>query len=483
MSIIDQAADTIYRFNMMEQQDRVLVAVSGGPDSMALIHVLQILAPRLNVGLAVAHLNHGIRPGAAQREEVFVRAMAQNLGLPFFSDRITLDHRLGSLEERARRQRYAFLARTAEAHGYTKIAVGHHADDNAEALLIHLLRGSGNRGLGAIPPVRDHWIVRPLIQIRRERILAFLKNHQIDFVQDESNDDIRFIRNRIRHRLLPMLEKEFNPGIVDTLNRTAMLCREEEAWFRSFLKPILENIRVVSQDESLTLKTEPLSKTHPALQRRLIREALIQWQGHLQHLAAVHVDAVTGLLGTPSAGQKREKQLNLPGGVVARITGRHLRFFIQKPGQGPQSGEQSYSYRIESKHDLPLNMPIHGCNGELMFTLSPPPPPDRLKNTPPHRLWLDADKVRFPLIIRNARKGDRLNPFGMNGRQKIKKLFINAKIPRHMRRQIPLLVSENNVLWIAGIRRGSEAPVTETTRQALCVQWSVPLPGINAGMI
>lgn len=478
MPIISQVAETIRRFDMFAPQDRVLVAVSGGPDSMALIRVLIILAPGLKVELAVAHLNHGIRPEAAQRDEAFVRTVAKGYGLPYYTDRIHLDSRLGSLEERARKERYRFLTRTAEAHGYTKIAVGHHADDNAEALLMHLLRGSGNRGLGAIPPVRDHWIVRPLIQVRRHRISAFLALRNIDYVQDESNEDIRFVRNRIRHRLLPFLEKEFNPGIVETLNRTAMLCREEEAWFRSILTPMLESIRVMTEDDHLCLKTGPLLAAHPAIQRRLIRQALIQWRGHLQRLAAVHVEALIDLLASMAAdeftGESNEKQLHLPDGIIARITKAHLLFFRQKTKECPGTNEHFYMYSIESKRHLPARISIKACKGELLFTLDKPPTQDRLTDRQTHCVWLDAGCIQFPLTIRNIRPGDRLSPFGMNGTQKIKKLFINAKVPLRVRRNIPLLVSGNDVLWVAGIRRSDKAPVRQTTREVLRVQWTAP---------
>lgn len=474
--IVSQVAETICRFDMLAPQDRVLVAVSGGPDSMALVHALIILAPGLKVDLAIAHLNHGIRPEAAQREEAFVRNAAKGYGLPYYTDRIHLDVRLGSLEERARTERYRFLTHTAKANGYTKIAVGHHADDNAEALLMHLLRGSGNRGLGAIPPVRDHWIVRPLIQVRRSRISTFLAQRNIAYVQDESNEDIRFIRNRIRHRLLPFLEKEFNPNIVETLNRTALLCREEEVWFGSFLKPMLENIRKVTKDDHLCLKTGPMLTAPPAIQRRLIRHALIQWQGHLQRLTAVHVEAVIDLLASMAAdefaGESTEKQLNLPDGIVALISKAHLLFFRQKTKECPGTNDNFYTYSIESKRHLPARISIKACKGELLFTLDQPPPQDRLTDRQTHCVWLDADGIRFPLTVRNVRPGDRLSPFGMNGTQKVKKLLNNAKVPLRARRNTPLLVSGNDVLWVAGIRRSDKAPVTKTTREVLRVQFT-----------
>lgn len=470
MSLIDQTATTIERFGMIAPGDSVLVAVSGGPDSMALLHVLRELAPRWDLSLAVAHLNHGLRPGAAEREAAFVHNTAQKYKVPFWGDTISLDPTGGSIEERARRVRYSFLIDTAQSHGFNKIALGHHADDNAEAVLMHLFRGSGIRGLGGIPPMRDPGIIRPLIAARRGDILDYLKSRGIGYMHDASNDDQRFMRNRIRHRLLPLLGEAFNPNIVAVLNRTAALCREEEAWFQRYLAPIIDSLQIRMDDHDLEMAKGPLLAAHPVVRRRLIREVLQRWQGHLQRLTAAHVEGVVDLLTTRTA----KGWINLPDGIVARCTDHHLQFL--KSGRRPPDRDPeapSYEVPIESIGDVPVEIVLETA-GTLCLTLVQPPSREALLSGPPTRAWFDIQALRFPLMIRNVRPGDRMAPLGMHGRQKVKEVLINAKIPAPTRRRLPLLIhGQDDILWIGGVRRSREALITESTRQAMQVDWVV----------
>jgi tRNA(Ile)-lysidine synthase len=468
MSLLHQIAETVSRLEMIQTEDRVLVAVSGGPDSVALLHVLQQLAPRWRMDLAVAHLNHGLRPVAALQEETLVRKLAQDHQVPYYMDQIQLDKRAGSLEERARRERYEFLTRTARMHGCTKIALGHQADDNAEALLLHLLRGSANQGLGGIPPVRDGWIIRPMIEVRRRAILSYLKEHGLPYMQDASNADTRYRRNRIRHRLLPMLQREFNGNIVDTLNRTAAICRDEEMWFRTHLDPMLESICAPATDQWLKLKIAPLIKAHPAIRRRLIREALRRWQGHLQRLTSAHIEDLMRLISfSPTRGR-----LDLPAGLVARCAAGHLEFFYcSDKSLYKEVDPPDYEYAIHSKSDLPTEIVIAAWGGKLQFNLGSPPSKEELTRRHSDRIWLDAEKLHFPLIIRNWHNGDRMRPLGMTGSQKLKEIFINAKVPPPDRRTLPLLICNNKVLWVVGLRRSQEALVSGDTREVLVVAW------------
>ena len=471
MSLIDQTITTTERFGMITPGDVVLVAVSGGPDSMALFHVLRELAPRWDLSLAIAHLNHGLRPGAADREAVFVHNTAQKYKVPFLSDTISLDPTGGSIEERARRIRYSFLLKTAQGHGCNKIALGHHADDNAEAVLMHLFRGSGIRGLGGIPPVRDPGIIRPLIAARRGDILDYLKSRSIGYMHDASNEDQRFLRNRIRHGLMPLLVEAFNPNIVAVLNRTAALCREEEAWFHRYLTPIIDSLPMRMDDQVLEMEKGPLLAAHPVVRRRLVRELLQRWQGHLQRLTAAHVEGVVALMTASAA----KGWINLPDGIVARCTDRNLQFL--KSGRRPPDRNPevpSYVYPIESLRDIPVEIGL-ATAGTLCLTLAQPPPREALVSGPPTRAWFDIQALRFPLVIRNLRPGDRMAPLGMQGRrQKVKEVLINAKIPSPKRRRLPLLVhGQDAILWIGGVRRSREALITESTRQALRVDWVV----------
>ena len=226
--LVDEA---LTKFGLIAEGDSVLVGVSGGPDSVALLHLLRDRAPARRLHLGIAHLNHQLREGAG-RDEEFVRQLAAALGLPFHGHRAEVRawqvrHRL-SLEEAARQVRYAFFEEVCAANGYAKIALGHHADDNAETLLLHLLRGSGRLGLSGIPAIRAGGTIRPLIFATRSDIADYLRTRKIPYVSDPTNTDITFFRNRIRHRLIPDLERDYHLGMRSILSRTALILRAEE---------------------------------------------------------------------------------------------------------------------------------------------------------------------------------------------------------------------------------------------------------------
>ncbi len=462
---------TIQRHAMLDRDDAVLVGVSGGPDSMALAHLLYLLAPRWNLRLGLAHLDHGLRPEAAQREAALVHSFGQYLGIAVHSARIEALPSGGSLEEQLRLRRYAFFHKTAVDHGYTKIALGHQADDNAEAVLMHLLRGSAIRGLAGIPPVRAPGIIRPLIAVRRDRILAYLARHAIAYAQDPSNADVHFQRNRIRHELLPLLRASFNPSLTRVLNHTAMICWEEECWLEAHLQPALTEAIGVSDAQRLVLQVPVLAAWPRPMQRRILRMALRQWQGHLLRLGAAHIEALIGLLGPGKTGRR----LHLPVKLTATRIQETLCFQADPQPRRPGAAAlpQLYHYDLRWPGNLPLTLEIPEAGCRLHFDMVPAPRPEALKNQDQRQILLDPARLQGPLSVRSFRPGDRLRPFGLAGSQKLKTLFINHKVPRERRCRIPLLLCGNDIIWVAGLRRSGAAPVTPDLRQVLRV-WVEP---------
>jgi tRNA(Ile)-lysidine synthase len=382
-----------------------------------------------------------------------------------------------SLEEHLRLRRYAFFQDTAKKFGYTKIAVGHHADDNAEAVLLHLLRGSGLRGLAGIPPVRRPGIVRPLIAARRAEILAYLQRHGIDYVHDPSNADLGFERNRVRHQLLPLLSRTYNPNLIPVLNRTATICWEEECWLEAHLQPYLaQAIATFEADERLDLSIERLASWPRPMQRRILRMALRQWQGHLRRLGAEHIEALIGLL----APEKKGRRLHLPIRLTAERTDTMLRFHRETAPRGARPGDNQpppYHYMLPWPLVLPLTLPIPEAGCSLHFSLASPPPPGAFKALGSGEILLDPARLMQPLSVRSALPGDRLRPFGLTGRQKLKALFANRKIPRQRRSRWPLLLCGDEIVWVVGLRRSDTAPVSPTASRALRVQAQALTPG------
>jgi tRNA(Ile)-lysidine synthase len=465
-----KVARTIARHRMLGAGDRVLAAVSGGADSTALLHLLHAMRARLGITLAVAHLNHGLRDRAADDDARFVEGLAERLGIVFHGERIHLDPSRGSVEERGRQARYAFFHRLAEKYGYTKIALGHHMDDNAEAVLLHLLRGSGIRGLSGIPPVRGRRIIRPLIDLRRPEIITLLQENGISFVQDASNADLRFDRNRIRRNLIPLLQKEFNPNVTAVLNRTADLCRQEEQWLQTLLAPILEEAMESLDPQSMLLNAQRLSVEPQAVQRRLLRDGLHRWRGSLKRIGMDHIDALTGLLGPHSEG----KRLCLPNRIGAERSGALLRLTIRS-GRGCPAppGAPDYQYEIPFPEENPCTISVPESGLSFNFTLTTGGNDPCRDASDGSAVWFDADKVTLPLRIRNFRPGDRMRPSGLQGHRKVKKIFNDRKIPAARRQGTPLLVDGEEILWVVGVRRSEAALPTHSTCRKLLVRTAV----------
>lgn len=456
--------------------DRVLVGVSGGPDSVALAHVLFCLRCRYAIDLGIAHLDHGLRPDTAAEETAWVKRLAEKLDVAFFSSRLGTFPGHGSLEAWLRTQRYDFLEQTAAQQGFSKIAVGHQANDNAEAVLLHLLRGSGMRGLAGIPPVRGNRIIRPLIRLTRKEILAYLERLGIAWLHDPTNMDVRFDRNRVRHQLIPLLEKDYNANLVQILNRTASICFEEDRWIDEQLAPLLTQSVVYRDSASMTLRVDSLIHEPRPVQRRIIRAALRLWLGDLQRFSAGHIEKILALL----PDRQPHRRLHLPRCIEAERTAIGLCFqrFRENMHGRPQAARPAekveFSHMIDTAEDLPAVIEIPEARLRLAFrierAIGHAIDHEVIRSCGPHRAFFDLDRLAFPLVIRNAKPGDRISPFGLQGTQKLKKLFIDQKIPKPERPRLPLVIGGETILWVVGVRRSGQAVIDEQTLHVLRVE-------------
>ncbi len=309
---VKKARATVEKCHMLAHGDRVIAGISGGPDSTALLVFLMEIREAFSIDIAVAHLNHMLRAGAADRDELFVRQLSAEFRLPFFSEKRDVaafaeENRL-SVEDAARKIRYAFLRDLAARHGYSKIALGHQRDDDAELVLMNIIRGAGARGLSGIPPVRDNLVVRPLIEIAKNDIEAFLQSAGRDWVTDASNADNSFLRNSVRNRLIPFLAENYNPAITQTLNRLSRITRDEDQWMEREALTVLDAALLSKEPFLVTLATEKLKTCHAALRRRVERSALKTVKGDLKRISLKHIEDIDALVLSAVPG----KSLDLP---------------------------------------------------------------------------------------------------------------------------------------------------------------------------
>jgi len=312
--MLKRVRKTIADSALLERGDHLLAAVSGGPDSVALLWTLALLSFEYDLRLTTAHLNHGFRDAEAQGEEAFVHSLCAGMGINCISK--TVDIRAlkkgsgKSLEEVGREQRYRFLDEAAQTCGAKKIATGHHLDDQAETVLINLLRGSGLEGLKGIVPVREGRIIRPLLHIGREEILEFLNREGLPYIMDSSNSNLHFLRNRIRHQLIPELTARYNPAIVRGLSHTAEIIRREDDYLQAAVRQVLIRWGVVPGEADMLLPLADFIDLHEALQGRVIKCLLGSAAPSGKGIGYRHVEAVLALA---RLSRHRKASLDLPG--------------------------------------------------------------------------------------------------------------------------------------------------------------------------
>ncbi|HNS54232.1 MAG TPA: tRNA lysidine(34) synthetase TilS [Syntrophales bacterium] len=463
--MLTKVRKTLETHRMLRPGDHVLAAVSGGADSVALLAVLQRLAPACGVTLTAAHFNHGMRASESDRDEDFVRRLCRARGIPLLTGSIGAARRTKGLspEDFLRRRRYAFLEAAGRRAGADRIALGHHRGDQAETVLMHLIRGCGVSGLAGIPPVRDGGrFIRPLIDCSPGEIALFLEGEGLSFVTDSSNADERFLRNRVRRTLLPELQGRFNPAILDALCRLADIVRQEDDYMRGRALRALASWP--GDAEGATIPVRGLARLHPALKRRVVLEALRRLAGPDRAVGLEHVEAVLDL----AEGPGRCGSLDLPGNVLVRRSGGTLecrrggrserRGRVPGPPEGP--GEL---FCLEVP--VPGTIRIESLGLGMRFRVLRRPP--SVPSATARRAYLDLDRIDGTLVVRSPRAGDRIQPLGMPGTRKLSRLFIDEKVPRADRGRIPVLADDRSVLWVPGIRLSERARVAEGTRHVL----------------
>jgi tRNA(Ile)-lysidine synthase len=474
MDLLDAVRGAILAHNMVEDGDTLVLGVSGGPDSLCLAHALLTLRGELGLTLHLAHLDHGIRGEESQADAAFVVELARQWGLPATVESGDVPHyaRAQGLatEEAARRKRYLFLGGVAQETGARCVAVGHNADDQVETILMHLMRGSGLGGLRGMLFVQllgaEPWwsgptlrLIRPLLDVPRREIEAYCQEQNLKPRFDRSNLDLTYHRNRIRHELIPHLES-FNPRIREVLRRSAQVIADDYDYLR------LQGLDTWSKlagesEETVTFPLQPWSQLHPSLQRQLLREAIHRLRSSLRDITWTHVEqARRGLDRIESGGR-----ITLPQG---------LSLF---------KGYDCFSIsEVPTRPDVPLllrdpvplavpgvtRLPESGWAVRAEIVAREGAAQQALENTDPWQSYLDLEITGPDLCLRVRRPRDCFQPLGMGGKSKSLTAFmIDAKIPREIRDQLPLVVSPAQIVWVAGYRIDERARITGRTRQVL----------------
>lgn len=445
----------IERYNMFSPGDRILVGVSGGPDSVCLLHILNRCRKDMALSLHVVHINHGIRKRESKREEKFVSHLAGRMGLPITVKSLDVPsyarRKKLTVEEAARDMRYSAFEQLAGKLNAKKIALGHTASDQVETVLMHLLRGSGPQGLSGIPPVRklgSTAVVRPLIEVNREEILNYLKKNNLTFCLDSSNRKTEYFRNKVRLKLLPLLRKNYNKNIDGALLRLSEILKEENAYWDRVVERVLGKI-VSWEAEKILIDFRKFLRYNVIVQRRVLYRLF----GGIVSLS--QIEAIRNLAQKSSQG----KRIYLGKKFSVRKEGGFLIF-----SSSPERRFKKFNYPLR----VPGKNEIEGLNLTLNTRIVDFYPVSEKETD---TAYFDVDKINFKkLLLRNRREGDRFKPFGLRGTKKLSDFFIDRKIPRRLRDRVPLLVEGEDILWVVGIRRADKARITEDTKKILEVR-------------
>ena len=436
--------------------DRLVVAVSGGADSMVLLDVLNTLRDRMKLELYVAHLDHGLRPDSGLDADL-VDCFSRQCGVPCMRETLApgqcTQNSNSSIENAARMARYEFLDRTAAAVGARFVVLGHHADDQAETVLMRLLRGSGVSGLSAMAPLRDGRYFRPLLSFKRAEIESYAGSRGLRFHTDRTNADIRHLRNRIRHRLLPELRRHFNPSIVQTLCRTATVLGDEDRFLADCAQSAVQQLAKTRTDDVIILDRCGFEDQHLAVRRRILRQLITDLAGGSQ-CSFLIVEQIVNAVTESRTGcrhllanlwyQVTEDQL-----ILRRENTKKIDIGVSVPGS-TEIGELGLR--------LHTTLANAGDFESIRITLGM------------NRTAFDADLTGTQLKLRSARQGDHFQPLGMNGHKRVNDFLMDSGVPKILRQDVLLMTSGDAIVWVAGFRPAHPFRVQPKTRKIMIVE-------------
>lgn len=449
---------TIEKFNMIQDNDNIIVGVSGGADSICLLHVLHSLKKYKKINIHVVHIHHGIRGKDADADAEYVQSYSKSIGLKshvfYYDIKQEASKNKVSEEEMGRIIRYKVFNKVCCQHSNSKIAVAHHMNDQVETILMNLFRGTGAKGLGGIRPVRDN-IIRPLIECTRDEIETYCAQYNLRYHNDITNEDEVYTRNRIRHSVIPFIEENFNSQFVSSVVQTADLIREEDEYLQQLAEQKAKDYVIETAHREYTIDLKTFNKEHLVIKNRIIRAIFSSVCIGLKDIEYKHIKAIIDL------GYKEvSKEIHLPGDIIAR---KSYDSIIITPNRKEERFRFLYDIEVPGEifiKELGKNVKFNILNYEKK-TIIP-------KNL--YTKWFDYDKIKYNLTIRSRVQGDIIK-LGDQTTKKLKKYFIDNKIPREERDYIPLLADGNNIIWVIGQRISYDYKVTNKTTRILEVKY------------
>lgn len=454
-----KAIDTANIYKMFEIGDKVLVALSGGPDSIFLLHILNdYLRGSYNLKLHIAHLNHGIRGKESDRDEEFTVKTADSIGIETTVKRIDA-YRIKkdygtSLESACHFERISFFKKTAQTIKADKIAIGHTLDDRVESFFMNALRGTGLSGLKGISPVnRNYRIVRPLIDITKDEIVKYLHFKDIAYIKDSTNSSDKYERNLIRKKLIPAIE-DIKPSFRNALKRTMDNVSTDDDFIKEICERELPAAAKKKDEYFLHLNKAFFDSLHNSIGKRLLILLLEDFKTPRTRISRIHIDEMLKFIEESSHGQ----QFHLPSGI--RAVNSYGDIYIRKEKEEKIRGTNTIFF------NPPETMELEEFHLTIKSTIIDA---DKIRDfkMPSNEAILDFDKLSLPLKIRKRQNGDIFHPLGAKGKKKLKDFFIGLKIPKQERDDIPLIISDSAIVWVAGLRISEQVKVTEQTKKVL----------------
>ncbi|UCE23348.1 MAG: tRNA lysidine(34) synthetase TilS [Candidatus Zixiibacteriota bacterium] len=449
--------DAIAEYELLNRGDSVLVALSGGPDSVALLHMLRRLSSKWRLTLHAVYINHNIRKRAAKQEEQFCRKLCDRLGvaLTIVSKDIPALAKSArkSIEQAARDFRYETFDRLADESGCHRIAVGHHVDDRVETVLFRIIRGTGPTGLRGIPPKRGR-IIRPLYALTKEEIYAYLKQNRLKYCTDQSNLGVDYDRNYIRNRLLVDIRKNLNPAVDRALLNLSEIAGEDDTFLSQYLHGRVKGLVRRTAGGKIELDLSKYNRYDKWFRRRLLRYCLAEISPPNQGPEKIVVDRLDDLC------RLKGKGLTIPGGIQATLAGE--RVLLYRRGAG------SYSERLtpgKVSRLTTLNVDIR-----MSVQRRTAVKPERRKQA--RTVWLDYDKIHQPLVIRNIRGGDRFRPLGLAGTKKVGDYLTDRKVHPVYRDEVPVVCDRKGIIWLVGFEISDRVKIDSSTREVLKIGYS-----------